>query len=111
MGLRKLLRRWLWDDPALGYDDPGNDPMSCPAIEIPAIDPAFYKKLYDYAVSQGVTFDGEKAEFKGIVLAWAYDPNAQTLSITCVKKPWEFSCGEVDSHIADLIDKAKKEGV
>lgn len=111
MGLGKLLRRWLWDDPALGYDDPGNDPMSCPAITFPAIDQTFYRKLYDQAVAAGVKFDGQQAEINGIVLDWNYDVQTQTLSVTCLKKPFFISCADVDNRVADLIQKAKKEGI
>lgn len=85
--------------------------MSCPAISIPAIDQAFYQKLYAQAISAGVKFDAEQAEINGIVLDWNYDVSAQTLTVTCAKKPFFISCSEIEDRIADLIHKAKAEGI
>jgi hypothetical protein len=106
MLFKKLLLRCFLGDP-LGYHDPGNDPMSCPAITTPNVDQALYDKLLAQATAAGVKFDGTKASIDGVQLDWNYDAAAQALTVTCLEKPWYMSCGEIQKVIAELIHKAQ----
>ena len=106
MLFKKLLLRCFLGDP-LGYHDPGNDPMSCPAITVPSVDQALYDKLLAQATAAGVKFDGTKASIDGIELEWKYDAAAQVLTVTCLKKPFYMSCGEIQSKVAELIHEAQ----
>ena len=91
-----------WQDP-----DREENPTPCPEITLEAIPQDLYDKLISEGVAAGAKFDGTKADFKGCTFDWNYDAEAQTLHVTCVKKPFIFSCAEVEQHIRELVKGAK----
>ena len=91
-----------WQDP-----DREETPTPCPEITLPGIPQELYDKLLSEAHAAGAFFEGTKAQFKGCVFDWNYDAASQTLHVTCLSKPFIFSCGEVEQHIRELVKGAQ----
>jgi hypothetical protein len=91
-----------WRDP-----DREENPMACPEIVIEQIPLDLYAKLLNEATAAGATFYGTKASFQHLEFDWDYDQPSQTLRMTCTKKPFYATCGEVESRIRELAEKAR----
>ena len=93
----------LWQDPNYEIHQ-----VSCPQIDIGEIDAVLYGKLLTEATSAGAVFTGAVAEIANCTFDWNYDAAAQTLHITCNKKPFYAGCEQVETRIRQLIQKAKE---
>lgn len=100
--IKNFLLRALWQDPNYEVDQ-----MSCPEITIESIDAGLYGRLLGEATTAGAKFEGTKGEIAGCAFDWNYDEAAQTLNVTCTKKPFYASCTEVESRIRELVAKSK----
>lgn len=100
--LRHLLWKYVTQNPQ--YDEVQ---VPCPEISIPQIDGDLYEKLLAEANSAGASFEGSKASISGLEFDWNYDLESQTLNVTCTKKPFYATCGEVENRIQELIQKAR----
>jgi len=100
--IKDFLLRALWQDPNYEVDQ-----VSCPEITIEEIPQDLYAKLLAEATAAGAIFEGSFAKIEGLSFDWNYDPSAQVLHITCLKKPFFASCGVVESRIRELVAKAK----
>lgn len=108
MSLGQFLKRKLWVDDSLTYEE-GH--MSCPEMKFDGINQDLYNKLLAAAAGQGVEFNGTVAKFKDIEFSWLYDASSQTVRISPTKKPWEFTCGAIESRISGLINQARKSDI
>jgi hypothetical protein len=106
-----LFRRFFRSkvDEVKDWENPDREevPMPCAEITIEQIPLDLYAKLLNEATAAGATFYGAKASFSNLEFDWDYDGVAQTLRITCTKKPFYATCGEVESRIRELAEKAK----
>jgi hypothetical protein len=106
-----FFRRFLRDksDQVKDWENPDREanPMACPEIELDGINQPLYANLLSEATAAGAKFDGTKATLDGIELDWNYSPEVQILRVSCAKKPFFVTCAEVESHIHDLVNKAK----
>lgn len=100
--IKKFLLTALWQDPNYEVEQ-----VSCPEISIEAIDEKLYGVLLSQATDAGAKFNGLKANISDCEFDWNYDLSSQTLNITCNKKPFFISCGEVESKIRKLVSDAK----
>ncbi len=91
-----------WQDP-----NREDNPTACPEITIEQISPEVHAKLLAEATTAGATFEGSFAYIEGLSFDWNYDSTAQVLHVTCLKKPFYAACGEVESKIRELVEKAK----
>lgn len=91
-----------WQDP-----DREENPMACPEITIEQVDQPLHAKLLVEAMAAGATFQGTYATIEALTFDWNYDPAAQVLHVTCLKKPFYATCNEVESRIRELAAKAK----
>jgi hypothetical protein len=70
------------------------------------VNQASFDCLKQKALSIGITITSNQGQDSknGVTIAWAFDPNAQTLDLTCLEKPFYAPCGTVNSKIHDLVD-------
>ncbi len=87
-------------------------PMPCEEIVLDGIDKDLYAKLLTQANAGGIQFQGDTATLHdgpiSLGFLWNYDEPSATLRITCVKKPFIFSCGTVELQLRQLVEKAKE---
>jgi hypothetical protein len=100
--IKDILLTALWQDPNYEIHQ-----VSCPEINLENIDPIFYGTLMRQTVAAGAQFNGTKVSISGCEFDWNYDAETQTLHCTCTKKPWDATCGIVESRIRDLVAKAR----
>ena len=85
--------------------------MPCPEITLDGIDKDLYAKLLAEATEAGIEFNGSQATIhEGPILLlfdWNYDSETRTLHVTCLKKPFLYGCGAVETQIRELVQKAK----
>lgn len=93
-----------WNDP-----DEENKSMPCNEILIPGIDKPLHDRLMTMAVSNGATFEGDKAMLHGVALNWTWDEPSGNLHVTPLAHPWYFTCEEIQAKIEQIVDNAKKE--
>lgn len=48
------------------------------------------------------TLQGQ-ASAKGVTISWSYDPNANTLTLQCLQKPWYVAASIIESKLDDLV--------
>jgi hypothetical protein len=55
--------------------------------------------------AEGYDISGEAGElqYKGVTVAWLYNPERQELTLTCTKKPFIYPCGTVNSKLQELV--------
>lgn len=101
------LRHLIWKDVTQNpqYDEVQ---VPCPEITIEGIDQALHAKLLAEGTAAGAKFDGATATIEGCYFDWNYDAEAQTLHVTCTKKPFYVSCTAIQSKITEIVTKAKE---
>ena len=57
-----------------------------------------YAQQHNYQFGPNVPDSGQEAAM-GFTATWAFDPNAQTLTITCTGHPFFFSCATINGEI------------
>ena len=86
--------------------------MTCPEITIPNIPNDLYAKLLAEANAGGIGFNGSnRAQLHNgpisLEFDWNYDAQAEVLHVTCTRKPFIFTCDQIQERIIDLLAKAK----
>lgn len=96
-----------WQDP-----DHEEEPTVCDQLSFSGVNQELYAKLLSEATTGGIAFDGNRASLHSgpisLEFDWDYQPTSATLYITCTKKPFIFSCGDVEERLRDLLAKAKE---
>ena len=102
----KWLKHLIWKDVT---QDPEYEEIQvpCPEITIEQVSQDLHGKLLSEATAAGAKFDGSRATIEGLEFDWNYDGAAETLHVTCTKKPFYATCGTVESRIRELVEKAK----
>jgi hypothetical protein len=69
------------------------------------ISPAQFAVLQQKASSAGIPISGNSgsASKMGVEVAWNYSPDAQQLSIQCLKTPFFISAADVNQKIHGLV--------
>lgn len=80
----------------------------CDEVTLDGIDQALYDNLLAGATAAGAKFDGTLVMLKGCKFNWNYDSASGTLHYICLDRPFFYTCGEVESHIRELVDKSKE---
>ena len=114
--LKRLLRANIYrtKEEVRSWQDPDHEevPTVCDEIKLEGIDSALYGKLLAEAAAGGIRFDGSKANLHSgpisLEFDWDYDQVAQTLYVTCTKKPFIFGCKQIEMQINELVAKAKQ---
>lgn len=72
------------------------------------ITPAQFATLSERAKGAGIDMSGNSgsAEKFGVEVAWIYDPEAQQLTLQCLKAPFFLSTADVDGRIRSLVNQA-----
>jgi hypothetical protein len=95
-----------WQDP-----DREQEPTVCNQIELYGINQDLYAKLLTEATAGGIAFDGNRANLHdgpiSLEFDWDYQPDSAVLYVTCTKKPFIFSCAQVEERLRELVAKAK----
>jgi len=109
--LKRLAKSFVQDkiDQVKDWNDPDRSEapqMPCPEMNIP-MSHDLHAKLLTEAEDAGMEFNGTRAAHKGCTFDFNYDTEAEILHVTPDHLPWLFSCSEVESHINQLIEKAK----
>jgi hypothetical protein len=79
----------------------------CAAQLFEDISPEHFACLVDRAKAAGIQINGNAGTTSpqdGVSVSWAYDPEAQTLSIQCLSLPFLLSCGSANAEIHSLVD-------
>jgi hypothetical protein len=79
--------------------------MSCPAIVLSGLTAEKYQSLLAAAHAQGLELSGlgGATDYQGMTFTWAYDQDAQTLTIQCTDKPFFVPCSMIEQKIRALI--------
>jgi len=69
------------------------------------ITPETYARLVDKARGAGIELEGNNGTALkfGIEIAWNYSPEAQELTVQCLKAPFFLSAADVDKRMQALV--------
>lgn len=69
------------------------------------VTPDSYARMVDKARSAGIEMTGNSgtASKFGVEIAWNYSPDAQELTIQCLKAPFFMSAEDVDKRMQALV--------
>ena len=84
--------------------------MACDPQTFTGVAPSswtFMKSEVQRVLGIAVAADSGEAAAKGFTLRWAYAVDEQTLTLTCVDKPFFAPCGMINDQIAKLVDAAR----
>jgi len=72
------------------------------------ITPEKYARLVEKARTSGIELNGNSgtASKFGVEIAWKYSPEAQELSLQCLKAPFFMSVADVDKRIQTLVQES-----
>ena len=82
--------------------------MPCDALRFSGVDASQWAQAKETISSAyGLQIDAEEGEQSksGFTLRWSYDPDAQTLEIQCLQKPFLVPCGVVNGRIGSLAEQ------
>ena len=80
--------------------------MSASAPQVfKGISPEKYARLAEKARKAGVEITGNSgtASKFGVAIAWNYSPEAQELTLQCMKAPFFMSAADVDKRMQSLV--------
>ncbi len=79
-----------------------------PPLVFSNITSAQYAVLISKAESNGISITGNSgtASKYGVEVAWNYSPDAQQLTLQCLKTPFFMSAADVDAKLQSLVDQS-----
>jgi hypothetical protein len=83
--------------------------MPCDAQTFPGVTSDVHRRLTSAAAAKGYVLNNPLNGMlvaDGCSFSWAWDADKETLTVTCLKKPFFISCDTVDGHIKSLISEA-----
>jgi hypothetical protein len=83
--------------------------MACDPLSYSSVDAEKWQSVRDTIERQyGIQISSEQGQEskRGFKLRWAYDPEAGTLEIQCLDKPFITPCGVVNNYINGAAEKA-----
>jgi hypothetical protein len=84
--------------------------MTEPAAQVFSdIAPEQYAKLVEKARASGIDLGGNSgtASQYGVEVAWNYSPEAQQLTLQCLKTPFFVSAADVHAKLAALVEQSR----
>ena len=81
----------------------------CPSQTFTGITPAIKAFLEAKGAAAGMPIAGDNgsATTMGVTIQWAYDPTAETLTITCTDAPFFVPCSTVQTKVTELVESGK----
>jgi len=85
----------------------------CPSQTFHGITPAIKAFLESKGAAAGLPIAGDTgfATTMGVTIQWAYDPTAETLTITCTDAPFFVPCSAVSAKVTELVESGKAQSV
>lgn len=85
----------------------------CPSQTFTGITPAIKAFLEAKGAAAGLPISGDagSATTMGVTIRWAYDPTAETLTVTCTDLPFFVPCRTVHGKVMELVESGRDQAV